>query len=217
MSRRALRLWAPAALLLVGAAFTVGIDTQKVVPLRADLAATVPDRIDDLVSSDIEVSDAELTTAGVTSYLMRAYHAPGASPAEAAFTLYVGYYDQQMQGKTIHSPKNCLPGAGWEALQSERVVITTPAGEQFIANRYLLQREEQRALVLYWYQGRGRIEANEYLVKANLLRDAALRGRSEEALVRIVVPVTTTFEDASAVAEHAAGRSLAGVRAALPI
>lgn len=215
MSRRTLVRWAPAAFLMVGAAFTVGIDTQKAVPLRADLATTLPARMEGLESTDLVVSDEELRVAGVTDYLMRAYHAPGEDASAAAFTLYVGYYDQQTQGKTIHSPKNCLPGAGWEALQSERPTIATPSGEMTV-NRYLLQRGEQRALVLYWYQGRGRVEANEYLVKANLLRDAALRGRSEEALVRLVVPITTTEADAFAFATRAAGRIMTNVEAALP-
>ena len=41
----------------------------------------------------------------------------------------------------------------------------------------------------YWYQGRGRVAANEYAVKWQLLRDAARYGRTEEALVRVVVPL----------------------------
>ena len=42
----------------------------------------------------------------------------------------------------------------------------------------------------YWYQGRGRVVASEYAVKWNLLRDAALLGHTEEALVRVQVPVS---------------------------
>jgi len=57
-------------------------------------------------------------------------------------------------------------------------------------NRYLIANGSNRALVLYWYQGRGRVTASEYAVKWNLLRDQAVRGRSDEALVRIIVPVT---------------------------
>ena len=56
-------------------------------------------------------------------------------------------------------------------------------------NRVLLANKTVRAMVYYWYQGRGRIASSEYGVKWDLLRDAALYGRTEEALVRIVVPV----------------------------
>lgn len=219
MSRETLLRWAPAALLLFGALFTVGIDHQKAVPLRSELATSLPRVIDHYQGRDLEISDEEITAAGVSEYLFRAFSLASpdeATPrADAGFTLYVGYYDQQTQGRTIHSPKNCLPGSGWEALQSRPERIATAAGAVTV-NRYLLQREDERALVLYWYQGRGRVEANEYVVKADLLRDAALRGRTEEALVRIVVPVVTSEEDALAIATRAAGEIVAGVSNALP-
>jgi EpsI family protein len=129
--------------------------------------------------------------------------------------VYVGYYDSQMQGKTIHSPKNCLPGAGWEALASTTVEIETATGLVRV-NRYLLQNQGAQALVLYWYQGRGRVESNEYVVKWNLLRDAALRQRSDEALVRVVVGVETDVEAAFQVASEAAGAIIAPLNRALP-
>ena len=52
----------------------------------------------------------------------------------------------------------------------------------------VIANKNHRALVYYWYQGRGRISANEYRVKWELIRDAAFRRRTDEALVRIVVP-----------------------------
>jgi EpsI family protein len=82
-------------------------------------------------------------------------------------------------------------------------------------NRYLIGNGPSKAIVLYWYQGRGRIEANEYVVKWELLRDQALHGRSDEALVRIVVPVTTTERAAAALAEHIAARLVEDVDLAL--
>lgn len=216
MSRSGLWKWTPAAFLMFGAAFTLGVDQQKAVPLRADLETTITNRFGEFVGADVVISEEEQRAAGMTDYLMRTFTPEGApEDAPYAFSIYVGYYDQQIRGKTIHSPKNCLPGSGWEALQSRLVTVPTATGPVEV-NRYLLQREDSRALVLYWYQGRGRIEANEYIVKANLLRDAALRGRSEEALVRIVVPVTTTEEDALELATGVAEGLVSGVAAALP-
>lgn len=208
--------WAPAAVLLVGATMTVGIDTQREMPLRVDLAAALPRRHGPLEARDVAIAAEEIEAAGVSQYLYREFvPAEASSGAAGAFTVYVGYYESQTQGRTIHSPKNCLPGSGWEALQSQQVTIDTPEGAR-IANQYLLQRENQQALVLYWYQGRGRVEANEYLVKAQLLRDAALRGRSEEALVRIVVPITTDVATARDVAVGAARELMGAVERALP-
>jgi EpsI family protein len=147
----------------------------------------------------------------MSDYLLRLY---GADSTRYQFSVYVGYYEEQVQGRSIHSPKNCLPGAGWEALASTTVEITTPEGPRRV-NRYLLQNQGARALVLYWYQGRGRIESNEYVVKWNLLRDAALRQRSDEALVRVVVGVETDMESAYRVAAEAAAAIIAPVRSAL--
>ena len=66
----------------------------------------------------------------------------------------------------------------------------TVDGKTYTVNRYVLKNRSAIALAYYWYQGRGRVTANEYVVKWNLLRDAAIHGRTEEALVRVVVPVT---------------------------
>jgi EpsI family protein len=207
--------WAPAAMLAVGAVFTVGIDTQKVVPLRAPLETTVLKEDNGLVGSDVEVSKAEQKVAGMDDYLMRYYRPAGATGEAYAYSVYVGYYETQRQGNTIHSPKNCLPGAGWESLASTTETVKTSIGTMQV-NRYLLKKKDQAALVLYWYQGRGRVEGNEYAVKWQLLRDAALRGRSDEALVRIIVPITTTPDDAAQVALKAAEKLIPAVDTALP-
>ena len=199
-------VWAPPALMAIAALFTVGIDTQRSLSLRASLADVIPVEVAGHYGEDKLISDAEVEAAGVTDYLLRDY---------GAFSLYIGYYNRQLRGKTIHSPKNCLPGAGWEALASRVVDIPTPLGSVTV-NRYLLQKENQRVLVLYWYQGRGRIQANEYLVKWDLLRDSALRQRSDEALVRIVVPIQTDEDAAFALAAEMAAEVASALPAALP-
>lgn len=197
------RPWWPAAVLSLGVIGTLGIGAQRGLPLRAALSLAIPVELAGLKGQDLEIPQAEVSAAGVTSYLMRAYPRGDSVNASLAYSVYVGYYDRQTQGRTIHSPKNCLPGAGWEALESRPVTIATPHGAVTV-NRYLLQKGNQRALVLYWYQGRGRIQANEYRVKWELLRDAALKRRSEEALVRVLVPVgdseQTAFDAAARVA-----------------
>jgi EpsI family protein len=210
------RAWAPAIVFVLGAVVTLGIDTQRSIPLRAPLEKAVPAQFASYGSKDVVISDEEQRVAGMSDYLMRVFQEPGTAVASSyAFSLYVGYYESQTQGKTIHSPKNCLPGAGWEALTQQRVAIATPQGPIQV-NRYLLQNKQQRALVLYWYQGRGRVEANEYRVKWDLLRDSALRGRSDEALVRVIVPVTGSEQDAFKLASRVAGEMVPAVNRSLP-
>jgi len=209
-------MWVPAGMLAVGAVFTVGIDTQKVLPLRAPLATSLPMQDDGLIARDVEVSKAEQRVAGMDDYVMRYYTPAGVTDErQYAYSVYVGYYETQRQGNTIHSPKNCLPGAGWESLASSTETVNTSIGTMQV-NRYLLKKKDQAALVLYWYQGRGRVEGNEYAVKWQLLRDAALHGRSDEALVRIIVPITTTESAAAEIALRAAVKVIPAVDQALP-
>ncbi len=207
--------WAPALVLAIGAVLaTVGVKAQRALSLRVPLAEAVPAEIDGLRSVDQKLSEAEARVAAPTSYLVRNYLRSD-SGQDAAFMLYVGYYDEQTQGQTIHSPKNCLPGAGWEPLASSPLTVATALG-QVTVNRYVVQNGRERAVVLYWYQGRGRVAWNEYVVKWNLLRDAAIRRRSDEALVRIVVPVGSSEADAVATASKVAAAVVPALGKALP-
>jgi EpsI family protein len=192
---------------------TLGVKAQRSLPLQADLAATVPDSLEGFVGRDDTLETEVAQVAGVDSYLMRHFISPDTT--RLGFSLYVGYYERQTQGATIHSPRNCLPGGGWEPLTNTTTVVATPQGPVRV-NQYLLQKGRQQALVLYWYQGRGRVESNEYVVKFDLLRDAALRRRSEEALVRIVVPVTSGEADALGLATRIASVMVPTLQHALP-
>ena len=200
---------------MVGAVLaTVGVKAQRALPLRVPLSDAVPRTFEGMPGRDLALSKDEAQAVAVTSYVVRLYQGPDSARGPGV-TLYVGYYDRQTQGRTIHSPKNCLPGAGWEPLASRADTVATAAGPVTV-NRYLLQRKQERALVLYWYQGRGRVAWNEYGVKWDLLRDAAIKRRSDEALVRIVVPVRTSEEDAQALGERMARAVVPAVFAALP-
>lgn len=201
--------FAPAALLGVGCLLISGAREQLKVPQRTDMAR-IPMEAPGYARTDIVVKEEERKIAGMSNYTFRGFQRDSLDPG---FSVYVGYYDYQVQGKTIHSPKNCLPGAGWEAVENGTRTITAADGRPVVVNRYFAANTQQRAqaMVYYWYEGRGRVEANEYKVKWNLLRDAALYGRTEEALVRIVVPIIVP----EGVRQGAAGdRALAAARAA---
>ena len=177
--------YTPAALLGVGCLLTSGMREQEKVPSRQPMSAlsvSVPDRP---LVGDIVVAEAERKVAGMTDYVFKTFQRDS---TDLGLSVYVGYYDYQTQGKTIHSPKNCLPGNGWEQV-SASVLQVPVGGTAHPVNRFLLAAKGQQALVFYWYQGRGRVESSEYRVKWNLMRDAAVYGRTDEALVRIVVPI----------------------------
>ena len=174
----------PAGVLLVGVLFISGIREQYEVLPPAPMNS-IPAVFEGVAGVDQTIPAEEQRIAGMDQFMFRDFKIDSTQ----GFSIYVGYYNRQVQGKTIHSPKNCLPGAGWDIMANDAVPLSNAAPNAPRINRVVLSNKGQRALVYYWYQGRGRIEANEYRVKWDLLRDAALQGRTEEALVRIVVYV----------------------------
>ena len=210
-------LWTAAGILASGFGFTSQVLDQRLQSLRHPLTEAVPAEFERLGAQEVVISDEELEVAGVTDYVMRVYQPQDGAQALATpwISVYVGFYESQTQGKTIHSPKNCMPGSGWEALAAETVAI--PGVKAANVNRYLLVNEGQQVLVLYWYQGRGRVVASEYRAKWDLLRDAALKRRSDEALVRVVVPIVDGNEErAFTLASKLAGQLLPALEETLP-
>ena len=206
--------FAPAIVLAIGGLLLLSVQAQRSMALQAPLAS-VDHPVDGYASRDLKISDAEQEVGGFTSYLSRVY----LDGDREVYGLFVGFFDSQQQGKTIHSPKNCLPGGGWEPMTASRIAVQTPVGAVPV-NRYVIAHNErnQKALVYYWYQGRGRVAANEYLVKLDLLRDAALKRRTDESLVRLVIPVTAEVSeaDADALARRVAARLIPTLYEHLP-
>jgi EpsI family protein len=113
--------------------------------------------------------------------------------------LFIAYFKTQRQGASPHSPKNCLPGAGWEPVESpSRVKITVPGrAEPLESNRFIVARGEQKSVVLYWYQSHNRTIASEYAAKCWLILDAIRYRRSDTALVKAVVPFSGPDQEAA--------------------
>src|SRR5262249_48831127 len=99
--------------------------------------------------------------------------------------LFVAYYASQRHRQTIHSPQNCMPGAGWTVSNHRRHTV----GVRGQINEYLIEKDDERMLAFYWYQGRGRVEASEYWARAATIKDAMWLGRTDGALVRVIVPI----------------------------
>ncbi len=119
-----------------------------------------------------------------SDYVMRDYYGPG-----KRINLYIGYYASQRTGATYHSPLSCLPGTGWELTDPELMDISTPGGNSFSVNRYIVKQGEHSEYLLYWYQGRGRTFASEYEDKLYTSLDSVTRRRSDGGMVRIMTPI----------------------------
>ena len=143
--------WIPAAAFGAGCVLLLSVQRQQVMALRAPLE-TIPIELEGFRGYDQVISDEEQRVAGMSDYVLRSF----TRDSLIAFSVYVGYYEQQTQGRTIHSPRNCLPGAGWEALSAGREPVPV-GGDTVLINRYELANGDARALVYYWHQGRGRV------------------------------------------------------------
>jgi EpsI family protein len=111
--------------------------------------------------------------------------------------LFVAAFRTQRTGKTPHSPKNCLPGAGWVKLSSGEISIDVGRAAPITVNRFVVTYGSERDLVLYWYQSRDRVVANEFKAKFWVMRDAISLNRTDTALVRVTLPVTNQDEAAA--------------------
>lgn len=122
-------------------------------------------------------------------YLLADYQ----SQERVPINLYVAYYGSQKKGQSAHSPRTCIPGGGWEitSLRTIRIDGEGAAIPPLWANRVLIQKGDQKQLVYYWFQQRGRLLTNEYLVKFYLLWDAVTLNRTDGALVRLTAAISS--------------------------
>lgn len=143
--------------------------------------ALFPREINGWRGSDVTLSSEELAVLGPGQFLLRDYD----RASNPTVTLFLAYYPSQKSGDTMHSPKNCLPGAGWTQTKSEAVTFPGRTGSPITATRYLVAQGPDRMLVLYWFQAHGHTVANEYWAKWFLVRDSILLNRTDGALVRV--------------------------------
>ena len=162
--------------------------------------------------SDLRFDEETEKTLRADDYLSRNFVSGGRM---ASF--YVGYYATQRNGATYHSPLNCLPGSGWVMSAAARItIVPAGGGAPFEANRYLVANGKDRALMVYWYQGRGRATSSEYWGKIYTVLDSVRRHRSDGAMVRVMVPVGNSPEEAQKSALEVASLAAANLTDYVP-
>lgn len=193
--RTPLRLALLSVLMLAAAGFLAVTMRAEPVPMREPLA-TCPLELSFWRGQRApDFDQGTLDVLGVDEYINRVYLDASRRP----IGLYVGYYGSQREGDTMHSPLNCLPGAGWSPLSFTRMAVPVDTGgvsSSITVNRYVIEKGLDRQLVLYWYQSHGRVVASEYWGKVYMVLDAIRMNRTDGALVRIIAPIVTTEEDA---------------------
>lgn len=143
----------------------------------------------------------------------------GNSSLGVGANLFVAAFRSQRTGAAPHSPKNCLPGAGWTPVVNDQIMVALPGRTEPIeVNRYIIQRGDTKSLVLYWYQSRDRTVAREYKAKLYTMLDAIKDNRTDTALVRVVIGLggNDSNEKAQAAAEDFIRSFYAPLRQFLP-
>jgi exosortase D (VPLPA-CTERM-specific) len=200
-----------AALALVAVAFTLFAslpDRHDDVQRRDDFAG-FPMTVEQWQGRQDALDALTLHALKLNDYLLADYVGADKRP----LNMYVAYYASQRKGESVHSPRSCIPGGGWEITSlSESSVPATAAGKQLRVNRVVIERAGERQLVYYWFQQRGRIVTNEYLVKWFLFWDALTRNRTDGALVRLMTNVGPGGDIAEAERRLAAFASAIGPR-----
>jgi EpsI family protein len=161
----------------------------------------MPETIGTWTARDYPLDDDTLAVLGKGDFLNRIYtnqqstsSLPDGSLApqhtfSSPISLFIGYFPTQRTGQTMHSPQNCLPGAGWTFDSKKYVDIKDVNGKTFKVGEYLISNGETKQFVIYWYQAHGRSIPNEYVAKLYMVTDAIRTNRTDGAIVRVITQV----------------------------
>lgn len=158
----------------------------EVFPARQPLQS-FPTKIGDWSSTDIPLDKDTLQVLGPGDFLLRVYS--NTDEQLPFIDLFIAYFPSQSTNDTMHSPKNCLPGAGWAPIESKRISVSVPGHSPFPVNRYVIAKGDSKQLVLYWYWAHDRGVASEYWAKYYLVTDSITMNRSDGSLVRVTTPL----------------------------
>ncbi|MEP7242654.1 MAG: VPLPA-CTERM-specific exosortase XrtD [Gammaproteobacteria bacterium] len=191
---------AAAALVVVGATAILTMPTRHEIRPSRDAFDDFPTRVGAWVGQRGTLENIYLDALKLDDYVMADYHESTGIPVN----FYAAYYYSQDTSRAVHSPRNCIPGGGWEIARIERRNLPSVAGSgPLAANRVVIQQGERKQVVYYWFQQRGRRITNEYMVKWYLFWDALTRHRTDGALVRFVAPLPRGVPEAEADAKIA--------------
>ena len=181
------------ALLLISSVIVHGrSDTDRQVP--AEPLDHFPNKISSWSGTDRPIDERVREVLGSGDFMEKVFTSPTQYPVD----LFIAYFPSQRTGSTIHSPKNCLPGAGWYFESSKQTTLIADDGKPYGVGEYVISDGAAKQFVIYWYQAHGRSVASEYWAKYYLVRDAIALNRTDGALVRVITAVLPNEELAAA-------------------
>lgn len=183
---KSLRFWA-AILLLAATALLLHTRPNIDQNPSSEPLLQFPSTIGEWTGRDQPINQEALDVLGNGDFLSRIYFQ---NRQTVPVSLFIGYFPTQRTGQTIHSPKHCLPGAGWVFESSNTADLLDADGKKYRVGEYIIADGDARQFVIYWYQAHGRSVANEYAAKIHMVADAIWMNRTDGALVRVITPIT---------------------------
>ena len=155
-----------------------------------------PMQIGHWVGKKDKFADAIYETLGVDDSLLAHYYFENKQVVE----LYIGFYKSQRKGDLIHSPKNCMPGSGWNivAIEPQEISLQGYQGKSVRVNKVILKNRQNTQMMFYWFQSRGRVITSEYAQKIYLVLDSITKHRTDGSFIRLISPVTAQNEQQAA-------------------
>jgi len=190
-------LYYPALVMILAVAVLARVlpERTEIIPQRESFA-TFPLEIKNWQGHSQSLESIYLDALKLDDYLLADY-----SNGQRSVNFYIAYYASQRKGESAHSPRTCIPGGGWKINSLKQVEFDDPRLKGLTVNRIEIQRDDVKQIGYYWFQERGRIITNEYLVKWFIFWDSLTRRRSDGALVRLLTTVPVSEDTATVEAD----------------
>lgn len=162
--------------------------------------STFPEQIGEWVGKEERFYARVYDILGVDDSILSSYQTSDGRQVQ----LYIGFYQSQREGDIIHSPKNCMPGSGWNITQTsiEKLNLSRANHGKIKVIKLVLEKGVQKSVVLYWFQSRGRIISSEYRQKIFLVWDAIFKHRTDGSFVRLIAPVLQSEAETTMYMKH---------------
>lgn len=177
-------VWVAATVLAGQAAFYYGFSRVEVIP-RIIPWQQFPTSIGNWkVVAEEPIEDEFLQRLRPDEYLNRIY---ADSSTGSQLSLFIAYFKTQRTGFAPHSPKNCLPGAGWQSVSSSIATLDIPdLATKLDVNEYVVSKDGMELSVYYWFQQGRRGFTNEITAQFYAVPELLLHGRTDTTLVRVI-------------------------------
>jgi EpsI family protein len=206
-----LKYWAMLGLIVAAAVALHALSHGEPI-LPSHPLSSIPMQFGDWHGNDEHMQEGAVEMLGVSDWILRTYR----NPSQPPIAVYVGFHSSQRTGASIHSPKNCLPGAGWQPVENRTIELRGPNGTMVPANLYVIQKGNSKQVVIYWYQAHGRIIASEYSGKMYLVLDAIRLNRTDAAIARVATTIYGDQQETQQRAERFAETLMTQLNSAIP-